>query len=477
MLRLGILPAAALTLLAGLCSAAGPPEMRQTLLVVFDTADTVVTHAGFVSSLRERGYDLTEALASSELPLHAPGAARVDSIYGGIVLLCPTAPNMEDRLPLDSLLRFVDNGGAVFAAGSGGYSRWFASVAKAFGVSLDSPESRVIDHQRAFTALDRGDRTWVAAGGRAKSTFLFGGEDSETVDPGSVVFHGPGAGLFADNELVEAVLWGSGSSYSGKPGKAVTALPHESGSATVLAATLSTRGGARFAYFGSLDALSDEVFEAAGAAHASAVTSLAAWAFGHRGVLRAHHLRYWTQREDAEENGFRVKDDITVNLDVQVWDGDRGLWGEFAVDDMQLEFVMLNPWVRTRLLPAGNGDNSTYSAIVPVPDQIGIYKFRIAYYRPGVSGLELEEVVPIRPFLHNEYRRFIPMAYPYYAACFTMLASVFMLGLALNFGNAAVTTAVVCDDGDREYAAPSDTTSVTKSSGARVVGNRVRKRT
>lgn len=472
------LAAAALVLLAGLCAATGPPGSRPALLVVIDTPSAADTHARLLSALRARGYTLTVAPASSALPLHAPGAAPGDALYGGIVLLCPTAPAMEEHLPLAALLRFVDAGGAVFAAGAGGYSRWFASVAKAFGVSLDTPASRVVDHQRAVAGLDGGDRTWVSAGGRAASDLLFGGESARALQAGDIVFHGPGAGLFADNELVEAVLWGSGSSYSGEPEKPVTELPHESGSATVLAATLSTRGGARFAYFGSLDALSDAVFDAAAAAHESAVTGLAAWTFGHRGVLRAQNLRYHTDREGAETDGFRVKDDIEFNLDVQVWDGDRGVWGEYSVDDMQLEFVMLNPWVRTRLAPTGNGDNSTYAAVVPVPDQIGIYKFRIAYYRPGVGGLELEEVVPIRPFLHNEYRRFIPMAYPYYAACFTMLASVFMLGLALNFGNAAVaTTAAGVGSVLKEESTAGESNSVVKGGGARQVGNRARKRT
>lgn len=430
---------AVLALLFSLASAVGPPSQGSSLLILADSPSTETTHAQFLTSLRDRGYSITVAVPDdargADLSLNAPGKPSNEYRYGGIVVLCPTATGMEKKLPLDVLLRFVDNGGNLFLAGGGGYSKWLVTVAKAFGVSLDGPRSRVIDHQRSVPELDQGDRTWVTAGGRTHSPYLFGNT------PGDVMFHGPGAGLFVDNELVDTVLWGSGSSYTGEPGKTVATLPLESGSATVLAATLMTRIGSRFAFFGSYDALSDAVFQVAGAGHVDALTSLAAWSFGHRGVLRAQNLQYWTEREGAEEHGFRVKDDIVVAVDIQAWDGDRAVWGEYQADDVQLEFVMLNPWVRTRLTQTGNGDNSTYTAIVPVPDQIGIYKFRIAYYRPGVGGLELEKVVPIRPFLHNEYRRFIPMAYPYYAACFTMLASVFMLGLALNFGNAAVGTA------------------------------------
>jgi oligosaccharyltransferase complex subunit beta len=467
-----------LALLFSLSSALPPPSQGSSLLVVTDSSTTERTHAQLLASLRDRGYTLAVAVAetasNAELALNAPGKAYSDYQYGGILLLCPTAKGMEKKLPLDDLLRFVDKGGNLFVAGGGGYTPWLASVSKAFGVSLDRPGNRVIDHQRAFPALDEGDRTWLTAGRRANSPYLFGDAT------GDVVFNGPGAGLFADNELVEAVIWGSGSSYSGEPGKAVTSLPHESGSATVLAATLSTRIGSRFAFFGSYDALSDDVFDAADAGHAGTLTSLVAWAFGHRGVLRAQNLRYWTEREGADESAYRVKDDIHVAVDIQAWDGNRGVWGEFQADDVQLEFVMLNPWVRTRLASTGNGDNSTYTAVVPVPDQIGIYKLRIAYYRTGVTGLELEHVVPIRPFLHNEYPRFIPMAYPYYAACFAMMASVFMLGLALNFGNAAVSTTARGVETNLPDSSSAGSTSTTegavKGGTARTGGGRARRR-
>jgi oligosaccharyltransferase complex subunit beta len=437
-------------LLAGLCAAAGPPEQSAQLLVVTDSAETAMTHSRLLASLRDRGYHATIVAASSataaDLALAAPGAAATEYRYGGVLVLCPTAAGMAKKLSVKALGRFADRGGSLFVSGGGGHSAWLGQLAKAFGVDVDESSRRVIDHQRAVPGLDGGDRTWVTAGGRAASEHLFG------AGGGDVVFHGPGASLFADNELIESVIWGGGSSYTGVPGAEVTALPHEAGSGTVLAAALSTRVGSRFVYFGSYDALGDAAFEAAGDGHAGALTHLAAWAFGHAGVLRARNLRYSTDRAGAAEDGFRVKDEISFAVDLQAWDGGRGAWGEYAADDVQLEFVMLNPWVRVRLAAVGNGDKSTYVGAVQVPDQIGIYKFRIAHHRTGVSGVEVQEVVPIRPFLHNEYRRFIPMAYPYYAACFLMLASVFLLGVALNYGNAAV-SATAAADADRRQPA------------------------
>ena len=46
----------------------------------------------------------------------------------------------------------------------------------------------------------------------------------------------------------------------------------------------------------------------------------------------------------------------------------------------------------------------------------GIYKFRLFYQRHGVSLINENTQVDIRPFKHTEFPRFILAAYPYYTA-------------------------------------------------------------
>lgn len=427
---------AVLTLLT-LTLSAGPPSSNPNLLVLTESASTSKTHSRLLSSLTSRGYILTTIQASraktEDLSFSAPGAADTDFRYGGIVLLCPTASTLSRKLSSESLGKFVDGGGSLFLAGGASHSPYVAKVAEAFGVAVDAPDARVIDHQGAVDGLDGGDRTFVRAGGRTDSNYLFGENGAE----GDIVFRGPGASIFADNELVRSVIWGSASSYTGAPEEDVTSLPHESGTATVLGAALSTRIDSRFGFFGSFEALSDDVFDAAGRGHEDALTHFVAWTFGHAGVLRTRDLGYETARGGE---GIRVKDEIVFGIDIEAWDGAGEVWEPLVADDVQVDFVMLNPWARAALV---RGNSSRFTAQIRVPDQIGIFKFQIAYYRPGVSALDVQEVVPVRPFFHNEYRRFIPMAYPYYTACFSMIMCVFLLGLALNHGSAVSTVAKV----------------------------------
>jgi oligosaccharyltransferase complex subunit beta len=427
------LVACALWLLVTPIRASGPPGSDPRLLVLTEALDAASSHTHLLDALRARGYELdVRAAGDATVALWRDG----ELAYGGLLLLCPTAPAaaVKRSITIAEVERFIDAGRNVLVVAAPGFSAYTQAAAQAVGVDLDDSEAVVIDHQRPFRALDK-DQTapFVRSGGRVNSSFLFG----SAADGSEIVFRGPGGQLFADNELVDSVVWGSGSSFAYKPATRVTTNPHASGTATVLAATLSTRVGGRAAYFGSLDALSDQVFALADPDHETAVTAFAAWAFGHSGVLRAQNLTYSTDRPGSDANGIRVKDTIDFSVEIEAWNGDSSKWVPFIADDIQLEFVMLNPWVRVRLQHAGSG-KATYTAKVPVPDQIGVYKFSIAYHRPGVSSIVLEHVVPVRPFLHNEYPRFIPMAYPYYAASFCMLAVVFLLGLVLMYGNPAL---------------------------------------
>lgn len=102
---------------------------------------------------------------------------------------------------------------------------------------------------------------------------------------------------------------------------------------------------------------------------------------------------------------------------------DEGLLIEQA-GDVQLEFVMLDPYIRKTLSYNKEKNNGEYSTvgmkrcadeqIIRAPDVYGIYKFRLFYQRQGLSLINENTQVSIRPYKHNEFPRFILAAYPYY---------------------------------------------------------------
>jgi oligosaccharyltransferase complex subunit beta len=75
-------------------------------------------------------------------------------------------------------------------------------------------------------------------------------------------------------------------------------------------------------------------------------------------------------------------------------------------DDLQLEFTMLSPYQRLSLLPTSQTANSTmFTTSFPVPDQHGIFAFKVNYKRPFLTNVEEKRTVTVRHFAHDEWPR------------------------------------------------------------------------
>lgn len=102
---------------------------------------------------------------------------------------------------------------------------------------------------------------------------------------------------------------------------------------------------------------------------------------------------------------------------------ENGNWKPFTADDIQLEFVRIDPFVRTTLKRKPNG---VYEARFKIPDVYGVYQFKVDYDRIGYTRLYSTTQVSVRPLQHIQYERFIPSAYPYYVSAFSMMAGLFI---------------------------------------------------
>ena len=191
------------------------------------------------------------------------------------------------------------------------------------------------------------------------------------------------------------------------------------------------------------------------------------WAFAHTGVIRYRDITHsaadgtrpdtamhehnssWELAEsmypDPETSRntpvYRVKEDVVYSVILEEFAGyvdGRDIWRPFEADDIQMEFVMLEPYVRrnlTRCVHDGEGScvPGQYSVQFTVPDVHGVFKLRMMYRRPGLSVLHAEEMVLVRPLNHNEFERFIPAAYPYYVSVFSLMAGFLLLSFILMF--------------------------------------------
>ena len=115
-------------------------------------------------------------------------------------------------------------------------------------------------------------------------------------------------------------------------------------------------------------------------------------------------------------------------MEIQEFNGSQ--WLPYNAEDVQLEFVMLDPYIRVFLDNDGHGH---YTTTFQAPDVYGIFTFRVQYRKPGYSYLHVAESVTLRPFRHDEYPRFIPGAYPYYASSFSMMFGLLVFSLVFLY--------------------------------------------
>lgn len=77
------------------------------------------------------------------------------------------------------------------------------------------------------------------------------------------------------------------------------------------------------------------------------------------------------------------------NVYISKFDPNQGIWKPCTcLKDLQLEFTMLDPHIRTALLPV-QGEPGKYSVTFRAPDRHGVFKFVVDYKRKGYEPFSL----------------------------------------------------------------------------------------
>lgn len=120
-------------------------------------------------------------------------------------------------------------------------------------------------------------------------------------------------------------------------------------------------------------------------------------------------------------------------IDIYEYDYLTNIWKPFLSDDIQLQFVMMNPYLiqQMRMLAS---NKPTYHISFQAPEKFGVFKFIIDYKRTGYSYIDSSTKIPLRPFNHDEYNRFIPTAYPYYVSVFSVLFGFIIFAIVFLYG-------------------------------------------
>jgi len=152
--------------------------------------------------------------------------------------------------------------------------------------------------------------------------------------------------------------------------------------------------------------------------------AIAQWVFKENGVIRVSSVHHHRVGESQPPVAYTIMDDVVYSIDVERLSGNK--WVPYETNDLQLEFVRIDPFVRMTMKPVGNG---RYEGRFKIPDVYGVYQFKVDYKRVGLTYLYSTTQVSVRPLQHTQYERFIPSAFPYYISAFSMMGGVFLFSL------------------------------------------------
>lgn len=408
-----------------------PTDRR--ILVLIDDASIKSSHSLFFKSLQSRGFELEFKLADDpSIFVQRYG----QYMYDGLILFSPSAEKFGGSLDLAAVLDFVDSGRDLILAADANASGLIRNIAAECGVDFDEdPSAMVIDHSSYAISETEGDHTLIASDSFIESNVILGSRKIEA----PVLFRGIGHSLSPDNSLVFKVLSASPSAYSANPKSTLVKPPSLAGSSISLVSVMQARNNARILISGSLSMFSDRFYRSgvlkAGSStkfeksgNEQFLTELSKWIFHERGHLKVINLKHHKIDEKEEPAVYRIKDDLEFSVEIYEWSGNS--WVPYVTNDVQVQFYMMSPYVLKTLATDQKG---LYHTSFKVPDVYGVFQFKLEYHRLGYTSLSLSKQIPVRPFRHNEYERFITTAYPYYGASFTTMAGFFIFSFAFLY--------------------------------------------
>ncbi|KAK0703520.1 Dolichyl-diphosphooligosaccharide--protein glycosyltransferase subunit WBP1 [Lasiosphaeria miniovina] len=409
------------------------------LLVVLDDVADQSSYSKFLGDLTSlspcplsvlrywprRGFKLSfETPKSESLSLFHLG----ERAYDHVILFPSKSKGLGPNLTANLLLQFINANGNILLTLSSGSSTPSSIVSLLAELDIQLPADRtglVVDHFNydAASAADQHDVLLLPAPHSIRpdiKDFFGAGASSNEV----LVFpRGVGATL-GSGELLTPIVRAPRTAYSYNPkeqGEVVDDL-FAAGEQLALAAAFQARNSARLALVGSAELLEDAWFDAevkttsgqaAKTFNREFAKRLSGWAFQEIGVLRVnwieHHLNEVGASNESNPGIYRIKNDVTYTISLSEWSWSS--WSTFKVpanDALQLEFSMLSPFHRLDLAldPShSTAEAAAYTASFKLPDQHGIFNFKINYKRPFFTNVEEKNTVSVRHMAHDEWPR------------------------------------------------------------------------
>ncbi|KAF8471653.1 Dolichyl-diphosphooligosaccharide-protein glycosyltransferase [Russula ochroleuca] len=388
----------------------------------------------FFDNLEKRGYDLTFRAPKADTPL----ILQYDvPSFSHIILFAPDTKSFSQDITPQTLVAALNAGTNLIIALSPTQSPIF-TLASEFSLILPPPGTPLISH---FPARDTPpsvipvpvppDHPLLTP--NTAPVWFSGIPFAHLNNPLLVpILHAPAESFASDTDsdsgaevLFEAAERGGEGLWAGRSLGIVTGF--------------QTRdNNARVTWVGGIELFSDAYANkllpsGARSGNEQFALDIASWTFQESLVLRIDSTTHHLINETAPREHYTINEDIVFEAHISRYDHKRG-WSPYSgLDDLQVEFTMLDPHIRTALLSV-SGKSGLYRTSFRVPDRHGVFKFVVDHRRRGWTTLKASTMVPVVPPRHDGYPRFLSAAWPYYVGAistsvgFLIFAALWLAG-------------------------------------------------
>ncbi|KAF7970193.1 hypothetical protein HWV62_24840 [Athelia sp. TMB] len=416
---------------AGLVSAKS--SSGDSVLVVLEPGLPKEDFSIFFSNLEEQGYDLTFRAPKDVTP-----KVIEDDIplFKHVILFAPETKAYSADITPQSLVDLLSEKTNLLVA-LGPKTTPLTSLAPEFSLILPPPNTPLVSH------FPKRDTPATVIPIEVSSNALL------TAGTSPVWFSGVSHAL-GSNPLLVPILSAPAESFASdstensgadalvdaaeKGGEGLWA-----GSAMSVVTGFQTKDGSRATWVGGVSLFSDEFARkelptGKASGNEQFAKDVTAWTFQENHVLRVDSVSHHRVNETSTPDFYTTNDQIVYSIKISKYDSKTSTWKPCTCrSDIQLEFTMLDPHVRTTLI-ADPSDPGSYTTTFRAPDRHGVFKFVVDYKRKGWSFIQSSTTVPVVPPRHDGYPRFLSAAWPYYAGAistsigFVVFSAMFLAG-------------------------------------------------
>jgi len=391
------------------------------ILVILDELKEKKDYSIFFKSLEDRGFDLTYASASDE---KLEIIKYEESLYDHLILLAPETQYYENEVNAKQLIEFIDKGGNILLTANEKTGALIGELLYEFGAVVDESGFNVFDN-----FAHNGTTPNVLAIEELSTPISL--EKLEA----PVLYSGTAIKSNGKNPYAKPILVAGPAAYSWDK-SAVNKAPLATGKNIILVHTLQAINNSRIVMTGSTKMFSDKYIESSvklndktyeKSGNLDFITNISKWTFQEKKVLKVISSNHHKINEEKRPEYYTIKNEIHYEIEISEYND--GVWLPFNATDIQLELIMLDPYIRTTLkqMPITKPNSSTFAVDLMVPDHCGVFTFKVDYRRYGLSWILESDVIAIHPVHYNEFPRFLTQGLPYYFGAFSMLGGFILV--------------------------------------------------